>query len=129
MRRTELLQEIRKMRFEEAYERWNVGRLSQAEAAQVLGICERSLRRYVMRYEAEGLNGLIDRRLEQVSLRRAPVDEVLAETERYRQRHLGWSIQRSRSADAVGQAGAARRLFHPYCRQSTRKRPRMPGAL
>ena len=29
MRRTELLQEIRKMRFEEAYEGWNAGRLTQ----------------------------------------------------------------------------------------------------
>jgi hypothetical protein len=81
------------MRFEEAYERWNVGRLTQAEAAHVLGMCERSFRRYVVRYEAEGLDGLIDRRLEQVSGRRAPVDEVLAVTEQYRQRHLGWNVR------------------------------------
>ena len=47
MRRTELLQEIRKMRFEEAYQRWNVGRLTQAEAAQLLGPCECRFRRYV----------------------------------------------------------------------------------
>ena len=93
MRPTELLQEIRKMRFEEAYERWNVGRLTQAEAAQLLGMCERSFRRYVVRYEAEGLDGLVDRRLEQVSQRRAPVDEVLAVTERYRARHWGWNVR------------------------------------
>jgi hypothetical protein len=37
MRRTELLQESREMRFEEVYEGWNEGRLMQAEAAQVLG--------------------------------------------------------------------------------------------
>jgi len=93
MRRAELLQEIRKMRFEEAYERWNVGRLTQAEAAHLLGMCERSFRRYVVRYEAEGLDGLIDRRLELVSQRRAPVDEVLAVTQRYRARHLGWNVR------------------------------------
>ena len=40
MRRTELLQEIRKMRFEEAYVGWDSGRLTQAEAASVLGVCE-----------------------------------------------------------------------------------------
>lgn len=62
MRRTEVLQEIRKMRFEEAYEGWNKGRLTQAEAAQILGMCERSFRRYLARYEADGLEGLIDRR-------------------------------------------------------------------
>ncbi|MGA8393998.1 MAG: ISNCY family transposase [Burkholderiaceae bacterium] len=93
MRRTELLQEIRKKRFEEAYERWNVGRLTQAEAAQLLGLCERTFRRYLVRYEAEGLAGLVDRRLEQVSQRRAPVDEVLAVTERYQRQHLGWNVR------------------------------------
>ena len=81
------------MRFEEAYEGWNKGRLTQAEAAQILGMCERSFRRYLARYEAEGLEGLIDRRLEQVSNRRAPVDEVMALTEQYRRRHLGWNVK------------------------------------
>jgi len=81
------------MRFEEAYEGWNAGRLTQAEAARILGMCERSFRRYLGRYEAEGLEGLIDRRLEQVSNRRAPVDEVMALTERYRSRHAGWNVK------------------------------------
>lgn len=36
MRRTELLQEIRKMCFEEAYEGWQEGRLRQVEAASLL---------------------------------------------------------------------------------------------
>ena len=39
------------------------------------------------------MEGLIDRRLEQVSQRRALVDEVLAVTERYRTRHLGWNVK------------------------------------
>jgi tRNA A37 N6-isopentenylltransferase MiaA len=93
MQRTKLLQEIRKMRFEEAYEGWNEGRLTQTEAACLLGICERSFRRYLLRYEAQGLEGLIDRRLEQMSNRRAPVDEVLALTERYRKDHEGWNVR------------------------------------
>lgn len=93
MRRTELLQEIRQMRFEEAYGGWNGGRLTQEEAARLLGVGERSFRRYVVRYEAEGLEGLIDRRLEQLSNRRAPVDEVMAVVERYRDRHLGWNVR------------------------------------
>lgn len=93
MRPTELLQEIRKMRFGEAYEGWNAGRLTQAEAARLLGMCERSFRRYLVRFESEGLDGLIDRRLEQVSNRRAPVDEVVALTDRYRSRHRGWNVR------------------------------------
>ena len=93
MRRTELLQEIRKMRFEEAYGGWEAGRLTQAEAASLLGVCERTFRRYLARYEESGVEGLIDRRLEQVSHRKAPVDEVMALTEKYRRRHEGWSAK------------------------------------
>lgn len=81
------------MRFEEAYEGWSEGRLTQAAAAQILGMCERSFRRYLSRYEAEGLEGLMDRRLEHVSNRRAPVDEVMALTEQYRSRHIGWNVK------------------------------------
>ena len=93
MKRTELLQEIRLMRFEEAYGGWTRGCLTQSEAASLLGVCDRTFRRYLVRYEAEGLDGLIDRRLEQVSHRRAPVDEVFRMTERYRQRHDGWNVK------------------------------------
>lgn len=70
-----------------------MGRLTQGEAAQVLGMCQRSFRRYLVRYETEGLEGLIDRRREQVSNRRAPVDGVMALTEQYRCRHLGWNVK------------------------------------
>lgn len=81
------------MRFEEAYAGWEGGRLRQEEAARLLGICERTFRRYVERYEERGIEGLIDQRLGQVSRRRAPVDEVLAVTEKYRRRHLGWNAK------------------------------------
>ena len=81
------------MRFEAAYSGWHEGRLTQEEAARVLGVCERSFRRYVSRFEADGLDGLIDRRLEQVSHRRAPVDEVMALTERYRTQHGDWNVK------------------------------------
>ena len=64
------------MRFEEAYEGWEAGRLTQAEAAMVLGQCERSFRHHVQRYEADGLEGLLDKRLSQISKRRASVAEV-----------------------------------------------------
>ena len=65
--RTHLLREVRKMRFEEAYEGWQERRLTQEEAGRLLGMSERNFRRYVGRYEADGLQGLIDRRVEQIS--------------------------------------------------------------
>ena len=45
MKRTNVREEVRKIRFEEAYEGWNQGRLSQEEAARLLGICARSFHR------------------------------------------------------------------------------------
>jgi transposase len=65
------------MRFEEAYGGWQGRRLTQEEAARLLGVCERTFRRYIDRYEEDGLQGLIDKRLSQLSPRRAPVDEVM----------------------------------------------------
>lgn len=88
-----LRQEIRKMRFEEAYGGWSEGRLSQGEAARLLGVCDRTFRRYIDRYHENGLEGLIDFRINQVSHRRAPVDEVMALTDQYRRRHLGWNVK------------------------------------
>lgn len=48
MRRTELLQEVRMMRFEEAYEGWKRGRLAQEEVARLLGVYNRTFRRYLL---------------------------------------------------------------------------------
>ena len=93
MRRIEWLQETRQMRFEEAYEGWTESRLTQEEAASLLGVCDRTFRRYIDRYEDEGLDGLIDKRLSQVSHRKAPVDEVLRLVDRYRNRHRGWNVK------------------------------------
>jgi transposase len=52
--------------------------LTQEEAARLLGVCSRTFRRYINRYEENGLEGLLDKRLTQISSRRAPVNEVMA---------------------------------------------------
>ncbi len=80
MKRTQLLQEIKRMRFEEAYHGWTESRFTQEEAARLLGVSDRTFRRYLLQYKAQGLDGLIDKRLEQVSHKKAPVDEVIALT-------------------------------------------------
>lgn len=92
MRRTELLQELRIMRFEEAYEGWTQKRFTQEEAALLLGVTDRTFRRYLCQYKADGLQGLIDHRLNQLSHRRAPVDEVLALTTLYGNYH-NWNVK------------------------------------
>ncbi|MDE0145883.1 MAG: ISNCY family transposase [Nitrospira sp.] len=93
MRRTEWLQELRMTRFEEAFVGWTESRLTQDEAARVLGVCTRTFRRWSDRYEEEGLDGLRDKRLTQASKRCAPVDEVLALVARYQTGHQSWNVQ------------------------------------
>ncbi|MGQ0523693.1 MAG: ISNCY family transposase [Betaproteobacteria bacterium] len=75
------------MRFEEIYGRWQAGRLMQEEAAEILGVDVRTIRRWMRRYEEEGLEGLVDQRIGMVSARRAPVDQVLKVQALYRQRY------------------------------------------
>ena len=93
MRRTELLQEVRKMRFLDAYDRWRGGYLTQEEAGELLGMSGRNFRRYIERYCEEGEAGLLDKRLERASSRCAPVDEVLALCDLYAERYSGWNVK------------------------------------
>ena len=93
MRRTEWLQEHRLMQFEHAYDSWKEKRLTQEDAACLLNVCPRTFRRYIERFEEDGMDGLIDKRLGQVSHYRAPVDEVLALEALYRERYDSWNIK------------------------------------
>ena len=90
--RARYVQENRNMRFEEAYQGWAGGRLTQAEAALLLGQCERSFRRHVDRYEADGMQGLLDKRLSQISRRRAAQAEVDQVVQTYKSGFAGWSV-------------------------------------
>ncbi len=93
MSRASVLQEIRIMKFEEIYERWTESRLTQAQAAEILGVCERQFRRQCRRYDEDGIEGLIDKRMGEVSGRRVPVDEVMKLAQRYRSRYSGWTVK------------------------------------
>ena len=56
------------MRFDEVYAGWQGKRLTQQEAGNLLGVSERTFRREIGRFEAEGMDGLIDLRMAQVSM-------------------------------------------------------------
>lgn len=77
MKQTRMLQEVRLMRFTEVYEWWTEKRLTQEEAAKMLGMCERTFRRYCRKHESEELNALYDQRLDRIAHNAAPVDEVM----------------------------------------------------
>lgn len=93
MTRATVLQEVRRMRFEELYERRQRRELTMVEAAEILGVTERTFRRWSTRYEADGVAGLEDQRLGRASARAIPVDEVLQMVTLYATRYTGWTVK------------------------------------
>ncbi len=89
MKRTAWGQETKHMRFQEVYQGWTERRFTQDEAARVLGVCARTFRRYIVGYQEDGVAGLRDKRLTQISPRRAAVDEVFRVVDRYQRHHDG----------------------------------------
>jgi len=80
------------MRFEDVLGRSERSELSQMEAAELLGISERTFRRWRDRHRESGLAGLEDRRLAP-SLRRAPVAEIERMLGLYRDLYRGFTVQ------------------------------------
>ena len=93
MNRTTLLQERRMQTFHDVLGHWQARHLSALEAAELLGMSERSFRRYRQRYEDEGPDGLFDRRLGKASARRVPADQVAWVLDEYRSRYRGWTVK------------------------------------
>ena len=93
MTRARVLQEVRQMRFEELYERRQQRTVTMAEAGEMLGVTERTVRRWSGRYHAEGAEGLQDRRIGRLSARAVPVDEALRMVTRYETRYTGWTVK------------------------------------
>jgi transposase len=88
-----VLAEVRVARIVEAVGRHRSGRLSCSEAAEVLGISERHFRRLRDRCEAEGAEGLIDRRRGRVSGRRVPVDRIEWVLGQYRTLYFDFTVK------------------------------------
>ncbi len=63
------------------------------EAGELLGVSERQFRRYRDRYEEDGLEGLIDRRLGKPSPRRVPARDQRLMLDLYRHAYRGWNVK------------------------------------
>ncbi|MGC2200584.1 MAG: helix-turn-helix domain-containing protein [Stellaceae bacterium] len=93
MVRAEVLQGVRQMRFEGLLERHERGELSQEEAAEMLGVSERTFRRWRDRLRDEGPEGLRDRRIGKPSSRRAAAEEILRMLGLYQDRYAGFTVK------------------------------------
>ena len=144
MRRTQVLWEAYVRRFEDAFDRYRKGRLTAEEAGELLNLSGRHFRRQCGRFEAEGVEGLRDRRLGRVSGHRADEGElermrrlykaeysdflVTHFHEELRRRHnykLGYTVTRL----ALQSAGLVKPAEHRGKHRRKRVRRPMPGMM
>jgi transposase len=96
MRRTEALQGVGMAMFLNILHRWESAELNQGEAAELLGVSERTFRRWRGRYEEEGKAGLLDQRLGRASGKRVPTDRAEKVEPLYRERYQGFTAKHFR---------------------------------
>jgi transposase len=73
--------------------RYEAAEFGQLEAAELLGVGERTFRRWCQRYEDDGAAGLLDRRLGKVSSKRVPQDRVAEVEALYKARYAGFTAK------------------------------------
>jgi transposase len=73
--------------------RYEAAEFSQLEAAELLGVGERTFRRWRQRFEDDGEAGLLDRRLGKASGKRVPVDREIEVERLYRTRYAGFTAK------------------------------------
>lgn len=83
----------RAMKRQEVIMRALAGKLTWLQAADILGIDPRSLRRWRARYEADGIVALYDKRRRLPSRRKAPAGEVQRILRLYAERYRGWNVR------------------------------------
>ena len=93
MRRTEAHQGERMIKFSSILSCYEAAEFRQAEAAELLGIGERTFRRWRQRFEDEGEAGLLDRRLGKASGKRVPSDRSDEVETLYRTRYAGFTAK------------------------------------
>jgi len=93
MSRAAWLQDRRMQKFRDVLSRWEARELSMMEAGELLGMSERQFRRYRDRFEAEGEEGLRDRRLGKPSAKQVPAAQRERMLDLYRGGYRGWNVK------------------------------------
>ena len=84
---------VRRMRFSILLERTEAKGLTQEAASEMLGINVRTFQRWAARYEAEGEDGLVDRRMDRPSRKRAPEEELERMLGLYRNKYADFTVK------------------------------------
>ena len=83
----------RAMKVQEVILRAPAKRITWWQAAEILGICDRSMRRWRGRYEQHGYDGLFDRRRGRPSPKRVPLETVEEVLRLYQERYHDFNVR------------------------------------
>jgi transposase len=81
------------IKFRSVFDRYEASELNQVEASELLGVTERTFRRWCVRFEEGGEASLLDRRLGSVSPKRVPADSEQEIERLYRTRYKGFTAK------------------------------------
>ena len=93
MRPKAAFHEVLRMRFFDVSQRFMRGELSCDVAAEILGVSVSTYYRMRRRYEDEGENGLVDRRIGKMSARRVPTDEAMKLISLYETQYYDFTVK------------------------------------
>jgi transposase len=83
----------RAMRVQEVILKAMSGELYWFEAAEILGVTCRTMRRVKLRYQKHGYDGLVDHRRRDPSLKRVPLEQAQRVLRLYREEYAGWNVR------------------------------------
>ena len=83
----------RAMKIQEVILRAMSGQIHWIQAAEIIGISDRSMRRWRQRYEERGYDGLFDRRTRRPSPRRVPLKTAETILHLYRERYFDFNVK------------------------------------
>ena len=83
----------RAMKVQEVILRASAKKITWWQAAEIIGISDRQMRRWRERYEEFGYDGLFDRRRGQPSPKRVPVEQAEQMLQFYREKYFGLNVR------------------------------------
>ena len=84
---------VRRMRFSNLLDRTETKELTQEAASELLGVSVRTFQRWAERFEAEGDDGLVDRRMGRRSPRRASEEELERMLGLFRDKYADFTVK------------------------------------
>jgi transposase len=92
----------RMMKVQEGVLKAMAGRLKWSDAIEIIGISDRSLRRWRERYQEHGCDGLYDRRERRPSPKKVPVKDVERVLQLCREKYFDFNVRHSHEKLAEG---------------------------